>query len=282
MANDHVLSLRLLAAAIVRGSTVRAECVNCGEPTMTVTHKDDGNIAYHCKRASCGASGYVGGNMYATSPANISPPRDWQYRGALFMLDDVDLDYFAVRFGLSHRASIDAAIRRTECDEYAFLIRTPAGALRGHVVRQPTWGLSTYNLTPALAPRRGRPGQPKTREFLEAGKPGLAWYQPGPDPLVARRAVVVVEDCVSAMCAAARGYTAVALSGTFATWKEADEIRNVAGTRNVLVAFDNDATGTAYGFSQKWGLSFEKCRVVRLPRDLKDEDPNRITSVLGD
>lgn len=280
MANDFDLELRLLAATIVRGSTVRAECVACGETTMTVTHKDDGRIAYHCKRASCGVGGYVQhGYVNQTSLKTVEPPRDWRYTRSLYAPDDVDYNYFAERFGLRSQM-VAEYVRVTESGEYAFIVKAPERFLRGHVIRQPTW--KSVRRLCLVAPRDGRRGEPKTREFLEPNKPCTAWFPPAGPGLTNRRATVVVEDCVSAMCAAQQGYTAVALLGTFATWKEADEIRKIAGTRNVLVAFDNDATSVAYDFSQKWGLSFHNCRVVRLERDLKDELPTRITSVLGD
>ena len=279
MSSNADLELRLLASTIVRGSTVRAECVQCGETTMTVTHKDDGRIAYHCKRATCGVAGYVGASMFREQREAPPPPRDWHYTRSLYALDDVDYDYFAERFGLLSQM-VAEYVRLTESGEYAFIVKAPERSLRGHVIRQPTW--KSVRHLGRVAPRRGRRGEPKTREFLEPNKPCTAWFPPAGPGLTNRRAIVVVEDCVSAMCAAQQGYTAVALLGTFATWKEADEIRKIASTRNVLVAFDNDATSVAYDFSQKWGLSFHNCRVVRLERDLKDEESNRITSVLGD
>lgn len=274
--SDRTLELRLLASSIVRGSTVRAECVECGEPTMTVTHKEDGRIAYQCKRASCGIAGYVGASMFR-SEREAPQPRVWQYTLPLHRIELVDAEYFSARFGLSGVAA-DRYIRLTDFGEYAFLVLGPAGNVRGHVIRQPTWNAGRQKMA-VWAPRQGRKGEPKSREFLCPGDTGLAWYQR--NPLREKRPVVVVEDQVSAMAAAQVGYLAVALLGTFATYKEADEIRRIAERDNVLIALDEDATSNAFAFSQKWGMSFENCRVVRLRQDLKDEDPNNIRNVLG-
>jgi hypothetical protein len=236
---------------------------------MNVTVAEGGEILYKCHRAQCGLRGNAG-----TSTAvelhwpekrvqNIKP-----YMGELHPVEDKDVLYFHDRFGLPEHL-VRAWIRVNEDDEYVLPIYNRYGQIRGHVERQPVW---KGRIQPV---RTGRPGQQKARTWKSDGSPTQSWYYPHPGHKALNQAVqvpkvvILVEDQISAMCAASEGYIGLALLGVHLNGDRVREIQQERPDR-VVLALDNDAEGIACKLAQKWGVALPGFEMVLLRADLKD------------
>jgi hypothetical protein len=130
---------------------------------------------------------------------------------------------------------------------------------------------------------------PKTKLYCHSTAPMLAWYQPLP-PYNENHAryygwepgpnLVIVEDQLSAMKVAQAGVRAVALLGNGI---------NVEGVRDicrekpsvVTIALDPGAEGAAQSLARKWGLYWNRTRVVALEADPKDLPKADLLEELG-
>lgn len=191
-----------------------------------------------------------------------------------------DQDYFRDRFELEN-SRLNTFPRLTEALTYIFPYRGPLGRLRGYVERRSAWkGHPVYTAADW--------GGPKTMTYPHTTEPVLGWYRGASlEPRAemrhyadARGHVVLVEDCVSALKVAEVGLTAVALLGT---GLNAEKVRDIARQhpRCVTLALDPDAQGTAQQMARKWGMYFERVRVVALEADPKDIPKASLREELG-
>lgn len=275
---------KLLAMGVPPGTTVpNTICPICEggrskDRSFSVSRMRDGTIRFNCFRDQCTVNGgriddmgYVPGvPVKSTGTARKLRP----YWGESYMLAFEDNDYFKDRFLIGDYVS-DKYIRVTGEDEYLFPIYGPYHGLRGYVRRQPVW-----KGTPAPV-RTGRPEKPKALTFLQEDKEPIAFYldlpyeaRQGPDmPLI------IVEDQVSAMRCLEDGLRAVALLGTHLNMARVRDITRVS--RNVIIALDEDATGTAFDMARTWSMAFTSCRVAILEQDIKDMGDGEVMGALG-
>ena len=166
-------------------------------------------------------------------------------------------------------------------------------------VRSPAWvvptddvpGVSYYYpvLSPTGAERGGQVryydgSTPKAKAYPATDQPWQAWYLHGLPATCAfetdpQQPLVVVEDQVSAMCAHAAGYDAVAILGTSLSPDRVEEIRDFFGYGylDVRLALDRDAFGKA----TKAAIKHPWLRPVLLDKDLKDCTLDEIKEVLA-
>jgi hypothetical protein len=269
------------------GQSQRIRCPFChggtqGERSMVISRTGEG-VLFNCHRAGClTGRGFEGASAATLSTADRIKKAAVTYDGETLPLENKDLEYFRDRFEIIAGGDWDDIVGRyifrTEEDEYLFPI-IDRGHIRGYNVRQPSWGGS-----PA-APRKGRPGRPRSRVFMENQLPAQSTYA-GPElragRFLERKHVVLVEDQLSAMKVAQLDVIAygVALMGTDLN---VERVREIAMLRPdvVYLAFDADATSLAFKHAREFGLAFPKVRVVILEKDLKDTKLSDIPGVLG-
>lgn len=183
-------------------------------------------------------------------------------------LQDIDLDYFAERFGLEGNVA-SKYIKRTPWGCYLLPILKPNGTTVGHVMRQP-WGGEP------VSPRNPGSDGPKSVTYTHAAYPFMSYYPVRHGCTT----TVIVEDQLSAIKCAQVGIPAWALLGTHMDHNKVREIASLV-PKEVLFALDPDATANAFTMARDWGLAFNKCRVALLQRDLKDTPVSDIPSTLG-
>jgi hypothetical protein len=235
-----------------------------GEAKFYVTRVEPGVLAYVCHRASCGTRGAIGEHAQPRGQRPQKAPKIREYTGEIHPLTAEDERYFRDVYGLLPTER--ERIKLTGRGEYLLPIYDPRGSVRGYVVRQP-WSTCKH--------REANPNLPKAMSFLHKEEPLQSWYGPRRDR------IVVVEDQLSAICAAATGMVrSVALLGTTLSM---DKVREIQQERpsEVIIALDANATDTAFKLAREWGLAFPKTRVAMLERDLKDTPINDIPEVLG-
>lgn len=265
---------RLLGEDLAVGeSTNREKCPSCQggtsrESSFTVTRQLEG-LVYNCYRASCGERGFVGTHGSIVKPG-IVKQKLREYWHPVRGLTSNDVTYFMHRFQINPTTST-LYIKGSDFDEYIFPIYDIRGLERGYQVRQPAW---QGKVRP---PRSGRDDAPKARTFPHVREPMQSFYLGGGNT---GDLLVVVEDPVSAIKVAQLGVNCVALLGTTVN---ADKVRewSLLKPKQVLIALDEDATDVAFKIGRKWGLAFEKTRVVCLDFDLKDTDLEDILDILG-
>lgn len=208
----------------------------------------------------------------ANKPSTLRP-----YTGEIEPLDTDDFRFFSTKYELlpltvaHYIKGVDPSTQR-----YVLPIYSPEGHVRGHVLRS-TW--------PA-GPREPYWGK-KADTYMAKHEPvqSFYFYRGG----MVRSPIVAVEDQLSAIKLVAAGYDSVAMLGTpwskdLAGYQGADrisEIVRIAGTNEVIVALDADATDAAFEFARKWGPAFKKLRVAILSKDLKDTPLDEFHEVLG-
>lgn len=285
-----------VAESLPVGTTQRGICPACrggdkGETSWIVGREAD-RVWFKCFRATCPgpASGVVGAANLAPAIAEERTralARLRPYERPILPLSAEDWCYFRDRFGIDGNTEIGV----TNSDEYVLPVRGWDGKLRGHVVRQPVWkGMPK-------APRIGREGywdvtdeagaqvaglsqwckMPKTVLYPCSTQPMLAWYN---SALVDFSHLVVVEDQISAIKVAENVTQCVALLGN---GMNVEIVRDIIRTRPrvVTIALDPGAEGQAQNLAKKWGLYFEKTRVVMLEADPKDLPVNDLIEELG-
>lgn len=265
----------MIAQTLADGSVTRMTCPAClggdKREASWVVGREANRVWYKCFRASCAVSGVAGAESL---PPGIKAELDRAlarirpYTRPVRPFGGVDRTYFWERF------EVDVGEWRgglTDDDEYVLKVRGPHGDLRGVVVRQPVW-----KGTPK-APRKGREGLPKTVLYPASSKPMLAWYPHS----VGFSHVVLVEDQISAMKVAQQTHAAaVALLGNGINAEGVRDILKVK-PRVVTIALDPGAEGQAQNIARKWGLYFERTRVVMLEADPKDIPADDLAEELG-
>jgi hypothetical protein len=285
MIEQHVLSI---AEHLPIGSTQRGKCPACqGGPkgeTSFIVGREPGHAWWKCFRAGCAVHGITGSANLPTSivlERTRAAERMRPYTRPTYVLNASDRAYFLDRFEIG---DVHGEILTTDSDEYILPVLSPRGVIRGHVVRQPVWKGEPR------APRKGRPTffdeeeqawkpMPKTVIHPSSLDPLLSWYH----PVCPRNEghLVVVEDQLSAMKVAKEAYTrSVALLGN---GLNAEMVRDILKTRPkvVTIALDPGAEGQAQNLAKKWGLYFERTRVVMLEADPKDIAAKHLASELG-
>lgn len=276
-------SARMIGMGLGAGQTApNTVCPVCGggrskEASFSVSRMPDGRIAFNCYRDSCTVTGgYVDDNGYTPAvPAKVQTRKLKPYLGEVYPPRQTDYNYFYMRFGLNAQ-TVERNIKVGEDNDYVFPIRSRLGKVVGYVQRQPVWTGS-----PA-APRSGKGYGPKAKTWMHEDAEPLAFY-PAQDPKWGRRPTVIVEDSVSAMRVAQLvDVRAVALLGTTLNMHRVREIARFSNG-NVVLALDEDATGTAFKLAQQWSLAFKTFRVALLDTDLKDmgDDNADMLHVLG-
>lgn len=269
------------------GTVRRLQCPACGEKHYCVGRESD-RVWWKCFRASCNNVGVTGSANLPSKRAQTlqaAVDRLRPYLEPMFILEQQDQEYFKHRFELS--STLDH-IRYTEFDEYAISVRGPSWVDRGVVIRQPVWRGDMH------APRVGRDWDPeankgnggpmpKTKLYATTVGSLLAWYFPSKASPMGNDlygCIVIVEDQISAMKCAEAGVTAVALLGNSLT---VDGVRDICrqGPRIVTVALDPGAEGAAHHLASKWGLYFNRTRVIALEADPKDVPIGDLISELG-
>lgn len=264
------LEVKLLGEGLAVGeSTDFLPCPFCyakHEQKFSVTRSETG-LLYNCFRASCSASGFVGG-YYEVEPGLYKPlVKRKPYLGSLNALSLEDKEFFAHTWNVYPRGFM-----ATADDEYALPMLAADGFRRGWVIRQPRWkGRECHKV--------GVVSKPKALTYKdEPSYTKLSWA-PGS---VSDEHVVIVEDILSAWkVTQSTGYKAVALNGAqlgYAEIKEICELKPVL----VTVWLDPDATKQAYAIQAKWGLSFNHCAVTVSKADPKDITRPEIAQRLAD
>ena len=265
----HIEDMALrLAESLDYGQVTRLECPSCHggkshEISFGVGREPD-RVWWNCFRASCNERGVTGSHTIAPAERDNRLGRLKPYYHDIHRPEPKDYEYFRGRFDLTPD-TVTASIRVTSRDEYILPYRGPDRALRGHVVRQPWW--SGY---PGFV-RKGRQDEnasrigPKTKTYPSTTQPTIAWYMSQHH----WGHVVIVEDQISAMRVAQAGITCVALLGV---GMNLESVRDIAREKPkvVTLALDPDAQGQAQAIAKKWGMYWERVRVVGLEADPKD------------
>lgn len=274
--------VRMEAEQLGVGSTLHAVlCPACGggeskSRKFSITRNPDG-LLYHCFRASCGVSGFIptAGILLQGKPMPTDTDARAKarvYRGELLPLEPADHAYFLERFNLDTEELPDGLLNVNERGEYVMAIRDPLGRDRGYVVRRGGWTGSPPG------PRPRKTDGPKSLIFLnDPRNVAQAWMLPAG---FWDKRILLVEDTLSAIVASRYGWKAVALLGVDLN---AERVREIAMERptEVVIALDRDATRAAFGLARKWGLAFNKVRVMPLLNDIKDTDPETLRELLA-
>jgi hypothetical protein len=274
----------MLGSGLEYGQSMRTLCPFCGggrslERSLSIT-REAGGLLYHCHRASCDESGFVGTGTHGSACDPYSDLAYCQrasnpYRGELNPLQDRDYEYFEKRFDLVFLPPY--AIQRTSMfdndAQYVMSLNDYRGYTRGFAVRRGGW--SGEPKTPGKVENTS----PKTKTFLDTPRAFAQHIQRPRLPMDDGETVVVVEDYISALKVAQDGWIGVALMGTTMNGDRAREIYQLRPTE-VVIALDKDATENAFRMAREWGLSWPKTRVAMLEQDLKDTSKDDITEVL--
>jgi hypothetical protein len=278
IANPALTEIALMAAGLEIGSSIRIECPFCRnhERTMSVSRTATG-ILYNCFRASCTGQGHHG-TAASLQPAEIREAKLRPYLGETFPLEVEDYRFFREKYELPTEA-VSTRIMLDGGGHYVLPIFNPHGYVKGFNVRMPWPG----------APRQPTGPGPKANVYMHSHGPVQSFYG-SVIPRLSPRPIVLVEDQLSAIKAAQTGAVAyaVALLGAggstrLGSMSGSDGIRELSAIkpREVIVAFDADATDSAFKWARKWGLAFPKVRVAVLERDLKDTQLNDIADALN-
>lgn len=235
------------ATTIAVGSTASVECPKCtggntGERSMSLTRAANGAM-FLCHRASCGFRGFVGMDGGGTSRDMPRKKKARPYTGTAYALDDYEalklaslykgfsLNSFSVRMALATVCTNGAEVLVFPC--YGF-----NGELLGHVTRTPDKAIKTYRAT-------------DNRDMYAVYRPTTK---------IDSGVLVIVEDCISAMCCASHGYTGIALLGTHLTPEVRDAIKAQAFTA-VVARLDPDANSKALAIANAngWQAEFSEC-----------------------
>lgn len=204
----------------------------------------------------------------ATPVQELSP-----YTGELQPLTDADLKFFKdVYEVVPLPGQIMVGGWPYNFGRYALPIYSPNGATRGHVLRAPWPGSPLYT----------RLQLPKAVTYVQERGPVLSHYH----PVIHNRALVVVEDQLSAIKLAQAGLRSIALLGTprngeIGMDRLTEISQSARGGLQTLIALDADATEEAFLFARKWGHAFNHLRVAPLTQDIKDTPMAEIFKVLG-
>lgn len=256
--------VKLLGAELDDGQTFRGDCLVCGRAkTFTVT-RNGASLVYNCYSTNCDFSGVVGER--GSSPRNLthsrfgrSESRVKPYTGELTELTDAQKVFLREKLGFTEEHAIRSGVYYAPGeDRFAYRINGPSGGRRG-------WLLRSYD--PDIESRW------KALTRLEVDEPHLSWYGPW-----TTNTVLVVEDIPSAVRASFHTGPVVSMCGGGVSKEAAYEIKSLC--RNVIWAFDADATKVAIEHHQKYKINFDTSRVLILDQDLKDMEESALEELL--
>ena len=257
--------VRLLAAGLRVGDTLRTTCPRCGggkegEASFSITKEAD-KVLYCCFRNKCNMKGKLEPNSKSSlyvqeETATSQDVQERERRARAARIWDESTFPNAGQDGmLARRYGMDV-MEYIHPRYYAgmdrFLIPCFMGAeLRGFVAR-------TYD--PCRAP--------KALSYKLTDKTLLAAYTPF-NKLNVPHGCVVVEDCFSAAAVAAQGLRSIALIGTDTTDEGWDDIREF-GEGRAVVALDPDASAESVKRVMQRSLRFDALDALVIPADFKD------------
>jgi hypothetical protein len=252
--------IELEGETLSEGDSTYCKCPSCGEGTFSITRTDEGNLLYHCFRASCVSNrgGCIGSsNVHAT---RVGKPRKQRaiFSHATRRLSDVEQLDLQTRLGWKGHHRLSALPHYCDAlDRYAFPIIDTLGDRRGWVLR--TWDGRT----------------PKALTYLDSDCPRLSHYAGGERHC---RSVVVVEDIPSAV-RAAEYHNAVSLQGTACNVTDALEIASMYD--HVIWCLDDDAFTQGLRLQREHSFLFKQSDVIRPRCDLKDMPEAELAQLLG-
>jgi hypothetical protein len=251
--------LELDALELEPGQSVRMDCPFCKQPgkTMSLTHREDGTLLYHCYRASC-----VGGGVLGNGIATYRAPRTTPLASRAKQNIEAELRWpegSGECWGFYVADLIAAGVMWHDLTQrLALPVYAPDFRLRGRVLR--------------CMPGDSR--TPKALMWMYENGPTLGWNRVRGDT------TVVVEDLPSCLKLGECGYRAVALNGTHMTEEAIQELdRN---TTNVIWALDRDAFAKAQEHEKQLRLYFGKSMTLLLERDFKDMGWKEIDECLSE
>ena len=199
----------------------RIMCPKCDggrsrEESLSIRPLDDVLTKLSCWRSTCGWYAYVGTAGVKLQPRKIKEAN--VYRDPTMPVQGLTLRLLRQAYGLVDAVWGHHGWRMAKGRETLVMpVRDAYGRDRGHITRTMDTDKRCYT-------------------FKATSQPWLDWW------LVNDHApVVVVEDTLSACRLAGCGLNACALLGTSITTAQAREIAEVAATRHVYLALDNDA-----------------------------------------
>lgn len=244
--------ITLLSLTIEPGTTERVVCPACGggstaERSLAITKDELGVVLYKCHRASCGASGRVGGKGGVPSPKK---QRVRPYTGPMRVLEDVEFRFLEKKFGLP-RTDLPYIRYSESLNRFMLPIMSPAFDVRGWVARSFT-------------------ETPKVLTFIHRDEPTMGWLYPRGGH---KSPTIIVEDYFSACKVAMAGYTAVALNGVHIPPDGALELR---GMDTLVMALDKGTMSQMLNLKARYGHLWKKVIIWKLDEDLKYESVERI------
>lgn len=266
--------VKLQGADLDDGETHRGSCPNCERRnTFTIT-RTGASLVYNCYSANCDFRGVVGersskprranslvgelGNLthsrFGETPSRVKP-----FTGELRELDDKQKRFLEGKIGFTdeHLSKSGVLYSATE-DRFVYPIYGPQGKRRG-------WLLRSYD--PGIDVRW------KALTRLEVDEPHLSWYGPWTTD-----SVLVVEDIPSAVRASFHMGPVVSMCGGGTSKEAAYELKSLC--RNVIWAFDQDASDLAIKHHQKYKINFNTSKVLLLDVDLKDMPEDDLRALL--
>jgi hypothetical protein len=263
------MAVQTLACKYGVGQHTGLYCPRCASKDKAMSlyvAKDGRSMKAYCHRASCGFT-YTSGQVEILAQERIRESRSRPFTGPLDPLGNEDIAFLVDRFKLQDRHSF--GIKKSE-GRYMLPIYSPTYEVRGWISRRPWEG------SPLIG---GDQSMPKALTYMENEEPVQSWYY------ATRRSinddvVVAVEDQISAMRVAQNAQLkSVAILGTGLNDEKVAEVQRHA--RHLLISLDPDATGQAFAMARKYGMAFDSCRVVILPKDIKDCDVQTVQNLFS-
>ncbi len=261
--NDSVLK-QLGAAMAEQEQLSGLMCPFCnggGSLERTLSMKRNGNqISYICHRDGCKKKGF----FLVVGPAPLPATKAAKFSKALKDLKELPAgvkDMLAAKYHMNTTDLVRIEAKwQPDMRRVCFPILSPERNLVGYTMR-------SYE----------KDVKPKSyKAITNFALPALSYYRcwaTGFDKLL------IVEDQVSA-CRAANTASAVALCGTNINLTMVRHMKNLFPKR-VVICLDADAFGTAIKIQERWGGMFEKCKVVKPPKDLKDMERDQLRSFIN-
>lgn len=267
--------IRLDAEQMEFGQTLRTICPACKggtsrEKSLSITLFSDMKVKFQCFRESCPRK--MRGLFYLTNAEMITArntpsalegvkqrdkdPKRKKFDGPTYPLTDKERQFIFKAWGIRtprfwyHTAQFGGRV--------AMSVRSPLYKARGWVLRDLEGTARTKALT-----------------YIWPEEVALSWYTHAYKPL---RGTLLVEDIPSAVRAAPY-MDAVALLGTGCGFDRATEIAKY-GQLPIIIALDQDATSTAFEMLDRWGLRWNRSKVLPLKHDLKDMDEEGLKALL--
>lgn len=232
-------------------STHREVCPKCGggdskEKAFAVSKDQAGYIYWRCFRASCGYSGSTGGGGKGQrTVSRVSIPLS----APLVGLTEGQCDYFIDEYGVDALGNI---LFCPDKEAFAFKVHSYSGTRLGYHLR---WFDGRKQKADSYPDKRTEPFM----AFYIAPNNG---------------ALVVVEDCLSALKVAQSGISSVSLLGTNLDWERVFKIRE--GYPKMVLALDRGTLPLALVYKDKFQHLFEDITIWNLDKDLKYVEKRRI------